>query len=159
MKTITGCLLILSLFSNQVLAQEAAIDAGRTNTSQGKVKEFYKDKTSCYCTQARSVRLKLTSSGLKGIDIIECGEKNLVRIEVPPGALNPRKSEACAVDTETHKKGFDSCWIKKNYIKYTANCNSKKFAGDPNVENRPLCKDLGSVVGAGSCRKTKQAFK
>lgn len=153
MKIIIGYLLILSLFSNQVSAQEAATDAGRANTSHGMVKEFYKDKTTCYCTQARSVRLKLMSSGLKGIDIIECGEKNLVRIEVPSSALNPRKSEVCAADSETTKKDSDTCWIKKNYIKFNGDCTSENFAGDPNIEDRPLCKDLGSVVGAGSCRK------
>lgn len=154
MKTIIGCVLLLSLFFSQVSAREVITDAAPTvQKPPGKVKEFYKDKTTCYCTQARSVRLKLMSSGLKDIDIIECGEKNLVRIEVPTATLTPKRSEVCAADTATNKKDFDACWVKKNYIKFNGRCISENFAGDPNVENRPLCKNLGSVVGAGSCRK------
>jgi len=156
MKTIIRFLLFLVLFCTVASANEVAEN---TKPSSGKpigdVKEFYKNKTTCYCTEARTIRLTLVSSELKDINIFECGEKSLVLIKVPTKFLSSKKSEDCGAKIDAGMEGMTACWIKKNYIKFDAPCGEEHFAGDPNVEDRPLCKDLGSVVGAGSCRKDK----
>ena len=121
----------------------------------GVVKEFYKGKTTCYCTEARDIGLTLTSKSLKGIEIMQCGEKSLVQIKVPADSLKSKSNESCAANAGTGKNSMATCWIKKNYIRFEASCPTEQFAEDPNREERPLCKDLGSVVGAGSCRKEK----
>ena len=89
------------------------------------------------------------------IDILECGEKNLLLINFPNEALKTDGSCETAGGTETSTS--TSCWVKKNYIRYafnsSFNCDTNIYAGDPNEDDKPLCKDLGSVVGAGSCIK------
>ena len=168
MKSIITTTLLSILFVSGLCARDgAAMADSATGESNREVKGFIKDKITCYCTEARTKGLKLDKKELlnalkskgQSTDILGCGEKELMLIKIPLGGgedeLDVDVTGTCYADVEPDPDGRFSCWIKKNYIKYNANCDSVDSAGDPNVENRPLCKDLGSVVGAGSCRKEK----
>lgn len=164
MKIITGFIfLILSLFSSQTIAGDGIENA----VTVGKVKGFIKDQITCYCTEAKSNGLKIDSKALKkamkssaqGNSIYACGEKNLMLLKLPLGSnsagLAVNMSESCYANAKPDTNGAFACWTKKNYIKYEVNCPVVGFAGNPGEDDRPNCKDLGTIVGAGSCNKKK----
>lgn len=162
MKTITGFIfLILLLFGSRTMARDGIENA----VTVGILKGFIKDEIMCYCTEAKSNGLKLDSKALKkamksyaqGNSIYACGEKNLMLLKVPLGSksagLGVKISESCYANSKPDANGTFACWTKKNYIKYDVDCPVVGFAGNPGEDDRPNCKDLGTIVGAGSCSK------
>lgn len=162
MKTITGFIfLILLLFSSRTMARNGI----ESDVTVGTIKGFIKDEITCYCTEAKSNGLKLDSKALKkamksnaqGNSIYACGEKNLMLLKVPLGSksagLGVDMSGSCYADATPDTNGAFACWTKKNYIKYDVDCPIVGFAGNPGEDDRPNCKDLGTIVGAGSCSK------
>ncbi len=148
-----------------LLTATSGVAIAGTGEHIGEVQEFLKGKITCYCTEARTKGLRLDKEVLmsalqsdgQSTDILACGEKELMLVKVPIGNgdidLDVDVAGTCYAGAEPDADGNFSCWIKKNYIRYTGDCGSGEFAGDPNVDEHPKCKDLGAVVGAGRCEK------
>ena len=159
-----------SVFSYLLLASSLALaEVVGAGEPIGEIQEFYQDLTKCYCSEDKKNGLKINSKDLTkvlressfGMSILGCGHKQLVQISLPAAALEPSivsaeaRQKSCYATAKTDAGNSYACWIKATYIQHDAQCDETGFAGDPNADERPLCKDLGGVIGAGKCEKKK----
>ncbi len=114
----------------------------------GRVTEFLRDSTKCYCSSDKSLgSYKIASEKAKsrdGYQILE-QQKTISLINLSD-EFKPLFKEACQ-GVETNGNG--NCWVRNSYVKIRGGKSEEKYS-ELNERNRS-CEEQGTMMGAEPC--------